>query len=632
LIIKPVLLEPGQYLGSYRIVSFLAAGGMGEVYRARDTKLNRDVALKVLPEAFARDPGRMARFQREAKMLASLNHPNIAQIYGVEERALVMELVEGESPKGPMPFDDAWKIGSQIADGLNYAHEKGIVHRDLKPTNIKVTPDGVVKLLDFGLAKAYSDAPDTAAGADPDDSPTMTLGGTVPGVILGTASYMSPEQARGKSVDRRADIWAFGIVLYELLTGKQLFRGEDLTETLASIVKEQPDLGAVPERARNLLEACLEKDPKKRLQSIGDAHYLLNAEPSVLARPRLTLVLVAIAAVLVALGAVSFRYFRRQTPERPVVRFQIPLPEKNVIGGYFALSPDGHRLALTLRGEDGGTSLWIRPLDSVEMRRLPGTDGASPQAQPFWSPDSRFIAFFADGKLKKIDVSGGPAQTVCAAEEGESGSWNRDGVIIFTRTRSGIWRVPEAGGAASRIVAVDVPEESYSLSFLPDGRDFLYEIGRTFEANRATFVAALNGSEKIRLLSGARGAVYSPSVDGEEGHLVFLRGGILMAQPIDEKSLKLTAEAFPIADNVPAFSVSANGVLAVASTLNRMQQPGWFDRRGKPLAKVGPAGQYSGVALSADGSRVALARRVDSGNPDIWIVDLNRDVPTRFTF
>ena len=269
-------LSAGTKLGPHEIVAPIGAGGAGEVYRARDTKLKRDVAIKVLPEAFAQDPDRMVRFQREAELLGSLNHPNIAHIYGIEERALVMELVEGESPKGPMPFEEAWKIALQIAEALCYAHEKGVVHRDLKPANIKVTPDGAVKLLDFGLAKAFSGTPDSVT-MDPTNSPTQTLGTTVAGVILGTAAYMSPEQARGKHVDRRADIWAFGVVLYELLTGKQLFQGEDLTDTLASVVKVQPDLSAAPDQARRVLQACLEKDPKKRLRDIGDVQYLVGS-------------------------------------------------------------------------------------------------------------------------------------------------------------------------------------------------------------------------------------------------------------------------------------------------------------------------------------------------------------------
>ncbi len=323
----------GTKLGSYEITGPIGAGGMGEVYRARDLKLKRDVALKVLPDAFASDPGRMRRFQREAEVLASLNHPNIALIYGVEEQALVMELVEGQSPKGPMPFEEAWKIAFQIADAVQYAHEKGIVHRDLKPANVKVTPDGVVKLLDFGLAKAYQDAPD-AARVDPANSPTMTLEGTVPGVIMGTAAYMAPEQARGKIVDRRADIWSFGVLFYELLTGKQLFRGEDLTEMLASIVKDQPDLHAVPQRVRKLLEACLQKDPKRRLQSIGDVPYLLDHEstPVVRPRPRLTMALAAIAVVLlVALGTVLF-FHLRELPSERLCSFRFPRRRRRLSG------------------------------------------------------------------------------------------------------------------------------------------------------------------------------------------------------------------------------------------------------------------------------------------------------------
>jgi Tol biopolymer transport system component len=638
LIVKPAWLEPGRHIGPYQIVSFLAAGGMGEVYRARDTKLKRDVALKVLPEAFARDPGRMARFQREAEVLASLNHPNIANIYGVEERALVMELVEGQSPKGPMPFDDAWKIASQIAEGLNYAHERGIVHRDLKPANIKVTPAGVVKLLDFGLAKAYSDGPETA-GADPADSPTMTLGGTLPGVILGTAAYMSPEQARGKSVDRRADIWAFGVVFYELLTGTQLFRGEDLTDILASIVKEQPELRAAPERARKLLKACLEKDPKKRLQSIGDTHYLLEVEPTAEkhSRPYLTLALALAALLLVAWGTVSFFYFRQHPAEAAVVRFQIPAPEKkNDLNSPLAVSPDGRRLALTFTGEDRRTLVWVRALDSLEMRALPGTDGASLVMPPFWSPDSRFIGFFADGRLKKIDVSGGRVQTLSPAEGLIYGaSWNRDGVIIFGRPGGGFWRVPESGGIPAQITA---PGSGDMLPwFLPDGRHFLYSVASAIPENNITFVASVDGKEKKRLLGGSYSnatAYVPPSAPGEKGHLLFLLQGRLMAQPFDDRTLELTGEALPVAQQVTYFSVSANGILAYRGgrgiiPTETEQQLAWFDRMGKSLGTVGPPSQYNDVALSPDGKRAAVSRL---GSGDIWILDLARNTPARFTF
>jgi eukaryotic-like serine/threonine-protein kinase len=365
----------------------------------------------------------------------------------------------------------------------------------------------------------------------------------------------------------------------------------------------------------------------------------LEAQPVARARAwsHLTLTLAPVAAaLLVALATVLFYHFREQPPERPVVRFEISAPEKNVINRLFALSPDGRKLAMTLIAEDGATSLWIRALDSVEIRMLPGTEGASVAAPPFWSPDSRFIGFFADAKLKKIDVSGGPVQTVCDAEDGVGGAWNREGVIIFGRARSGIWRVPEAGGAASQITVIIPPEETFSPSFLPDGRHFLYEIGRTFETNRVTFVATPDGRMKKRLLGGTLGTVYAPpSAASEKGLLLFLRAGsTLMAQPFNEKTLESTGEAFPVADNVGAFSASENGVLgyrAFPSLINRTQLA-WFDRTGRSLGRVGPPGRYNGVGLSPDGDRVALARQDDSGNPDIWILDVHRDVATRFTF
>ncbi len=313
-----------QTIGHYRITSRIGAGGMGEVYRARAIKLGRDVAIKVIPPAFAEDPNRMARFEREARVLASLNHPNIAQIYGVEERALVMELVEGESPKGPMPFDDAWKIALQIADALEYAHERGVIHRDLKPANVKVTPEGVVKLLDFGLAKAYSDQPDTASG-DPSISPTVTLGATVAGTIMGTAAYMSPEQARGKPVDKRADIWSWGVVLYELLTGERLFQGEDAAETLAAVIHKQPDLEKAPPQVRNRLRRCLEKNPKNRLRDIGDAQELLEQKPQAEARATAKLPWMGAGVLLVVSAALGRVAWRERPVARPLTRLEVDL-------------------------------------------------------------------------------------------------------------------------------------------------------------------------------------------------------------------------------------------------------------------------------------------------------------------
>ena len=416
-------------------------------------------------------------------MLASLNHPNIAQIYGVEEsdnaRALVMELVEGASPKGPMPFDDAWKIASQIAAALEYAHDKGIIHRDLKPANVMVTHDGDVKLLDFGLAKAFR--PETIAPADAENSPTLTLGATQVGVILGTAAYMAPEQAKGKAVDKRADIWSFGVVLYELLTGERLFKGEDVSDILAHVLTKQPDLDRVPAQARKLLRRCLEKDPKKRLRDIGEAQHLLESpvEQDVeqafgLHRQAKGLLYtklawgVAALAIVYALG-VSFLHFRETPPPEQTLRYTIAAPEGSNVHS-FAISPDGRYLVIAA-AVNGKRQLWLRAMDALQAQPMPFTEDAT---YPFWSPDSRYIGFFAQGKLKKVAASGGPAQSLCDAPDGRGGSWSRDDVIVFSPGATGvsIQRVAAAGG-----VPVDVTktkgDQRYPV-FLPDGRHFLY--------------------------------------------------------------------------------------------------------------------------------------------------------------
>jgi serine/threonine-protein kinase len=440
----------GEAVAHYRITAKLGEGGMGEVYRATDTNLKRDVALKVLPEAFARDPGRMMRFQREAEVLASLNHPNIATIYGVEERALVMELVEGESPKGPMPFDEAWKIALQIADALEYAHERGVVHRDLKPANIKVTPDGVVKLLDFGLAKAFSQTEDSAEN-DPSNLPTVTLGATATGVILGTAAYMAPEQAKGKRVDKRADIWSWGVVLYELLTGDRLFKGDDAADTLAQVLTKEPDLARVPTRVRKLLRRCLAKDPRKRLRDIGDAEDLLESQIEGPQDSKASSTWVPWAAAVVfalAAAALAFVLFRQEPPQKTVLRSAITLPDNTTNLHSFAISPNGRYLAISAI-ENGKRQLWLRALDALRAQRMAGTDDA---AFPFWSPDGRYIGFFAQGRLKKIAASGGPAQSLCDATDGRGGSWNRDNVIVFAPAGFGaIQRVSAAGGVPADV-------------------------------------------------------------------------------------------------------------------------------------------------------------------------------------
>src|SRR5215467_13658564 len=403
-------MSPQQTIAHYRITAKLGEGGMGEVWRATDTKLGREVAIKILPAAFADDTDRLARFQREATVLASLNHPNIAHIYGVEERALVMELVEGESPKGPLPFEDAWKIALQIADALEYAHERGVIHRDLKPANVKVTPDGVVKLLDFGLAKAFSQTPD-AAGLDLENSPTVTLGATVAGTVMGTAAYMSPEQAKGKRVDKRADIWSWGVVLYELLTGERLFKGDEAADTLAQVLTKEPDWDRAPVQVQRLLQRCLEKDPKKRLRDIGDVRYLLDnslAPPEPLPAPKRSWLAWTAAAVLAVAAAGFAALWLRPAPLPQVTRFEIhAAPGSTLPLGTPAISPDGHTIAFTVNDPDGKTRIHLRHIDRIETRALPGTEEA---VHPFWSPDGRSLAFATQFHLKRIDVAGGAAR------------------------------------------------------------------------------------------------------------------------------------------------------------------------------------------------------------------------------
>jgi len=638
-------------LGPYEILAPIGAGGMGEVYRARDTKLKRDVAIKVLPETFARDPERMARFQREAEVLASLNHPNIAAIYGLEDCALVMELVEGDSPKGPLRFDDAWKIASQIAVALEYAHDKGIIHRDLKPANVKVTPEGVVKLLDFGLAKAFTN-PREGPIATGENSPTLTMGATEVGVILGTAAYMSPEQARGKAVDKRADIWSFGVVLYELLTDERLFSGEDAAETLAAVIHKQPNLAKVPREARRLLEECLQKDPKRRLRDIGDAQRLLSrdsdgavpiAPPAPLSRFAGRLGRIAVAAAItfaLAAAAVSLVHFREIPPVERSLRFQIPPPGAGR-ADYLSLSPDGRSLAF-VASSGAQYQIWVRAMATLESRALAGTENAT---YPFWSPDGAYLGFFAEGKLKKIAVAGGPPQTLCDATSGRGGTWNRDGVILFSPgPTSAIFRVSAAGGVRTPLTKVAEGGSGGGHRFpffLPDGVHFLYNSGSDKADAAGLYLGSLNGDSATRILPDNTNALYAPPANGKgTGHLLFRREETLMAQPFDLKSLKAAGDMFPVAERVPtsvnaglgAYAVSENGTLAYrsgAQTENR--ELVWLDRAGKRLGVLGKPGEYWQLEISPDEKTVAVVM----GNParsDVWLEDVARGVVTRFTF
>jgi Tol biopolymer transport system component/predicted Ser/Thr protein kinase len=657
-------LATGTRLGPYDIVAPIGKGGMGEVYRARDTRLKREVALKVLPDAFARDPDRMVRFRREATVLASLNHPHIAALYGLEENTLVMELVEGETLSGPLPIDTALDYARQIAEALEYAHEKGIVHRDLKPANVKIAAEGVVKVLDFGLAKVIEDpGPPDEAG----DSPTITLGSTRVGAIMGTAAYMSPEQASGKTADRRADIWSFGAVLFEMLTGRQAFAGESVADTLASVLKVEPDWDALPKGTpasiRRLVRRCLTKDRKQRLQAIGEARLALEnpggTEEHAQAKAHATFSWLpwALAALfIVATSLLSFRHFREAPPVAEVVRFQIPAPGKTsfTLGAY--VSPDGRRIAFPA-AENGRIVLRIQSLDSLESRPLAGTEGVI--GQVFWSPDSRFIAFSAPGKLKKVEASGGSPQTVCdipmAAWYG--GGWSRDGVIDFGTIRGqGLMRVSAAGGAASPLTLLDLSRGEIfhtDPSFLPDGRHFVYQRYSSAEEKSGIYLGSLDAKPEQqgskRLVATLSSVAYAPSSDPALGYLLFVREGSLMAQAFDARRLELAGEAVPIAEDLPdfgrpQFSVSTTGVLAYRTGGETFPttQLTWFDRAGKSLGTVGEPGQYNTVALSLDGTHVAVSRtdpqavggggRGTRGNTDIWLHEFARDTSTRLTF
>ncbi len=646
-------LSPGTRLGAYEIVAAIGAGGMGEVYRARDTRLKRDVAVKVLPDAFSQDPDRLARFQREAEVLATLNHPNIAAVYGLEQangiHAIVMELVEGQTladlvRRGPMAVPDALRIAGQLTDALDAAHEKGIVHRDLKPANVKITPEGVVKVLDFGLAKAAASS--VAGETPPSQAPTtMTLGGTREGVILGTASYMSPEQARGQTVDRRTDVWAFGCVLYEMLTGRRAFDGATTTDILAAVLDREPDWSVlpigVPSVLRRVLRRCLEKDPKRRFRDIGDAGADIvearagdvrddsaRSQPSSKAR----VIGLTAAAVVVAVGVGAAVWISRNSPSIPAareLRLEITTPWTKSLEGL-AVSPDGATIVTVAATSGIRTGLWLRELNSGISRPLGGSDGAT---YPFWSPDGRSIGFFADGKLKRIDLAGGAAQTLADAPNAQGGTWSRDGTILFTPTQIlPIHRVTITGGS----IAVTRLEPSQlghlHPQFLPDGIHFLYFASGTAD-KRGVYVARLDGSDVRRLMDANGPAIFAPP-----GYLLFVRGTVLFAQPFDPVKLALGGDAIRVDDDVenvgswPALSAAASGAIVYrARSPAGDHQLVWYDRAGSELTRLGePSAAGQAAAVSPDGRQMALGRVVD-GKRDIWLLELARGVLSRFT-
>src|SRR5262245_2978508 len=530
----------GTQLGSHEIIALLGKGGMGEVYRARDTKLKRDVAIKILPHQFSRDADRVSRFQREAEVLASLNHPNIAAIYDVAEahgsRYLVLELVEGETlaerlRRGPIAAADALQIARQIAEALEAAHEKGIIHRDLKPANIKVTGDGKVKVLDFGLAKIGIDA--TGAG-ELSQSPTQMTGSS--GVILGTAAYMSPQQARGQEAGHSSDVWAFGCVLYEMLTGRSAFDGETVTDILARVMTLDPDWTAlpasVPRGVRQVLKRCLQKDAKRRLHDISDVRIELedafeqrepDAAISVVSsgRRRAAWIVAAVAGLVVgALGAAA--YFRRPADERPELRLEITTSTTDDPLS-FAISPDGRKLVFVARSAGQPRVLWLRSLDETAAQPMAGTEDAT---FPFCPPDSRSVPFFASGKLKRIEIAGGAAQTLANATSGRGGTWSKEGVIVFAPEAGGsLYRVGINGGEVIPATRVEAPRQVNHRSphFLPDGRHFLF-YARGSAEGRGVYLGSLDSLEIRRLCDADAGGVVGPA-----GSVLFIRQGTLFA-------------------------------------------------------------------------------------------------------
>jgi serine/threonine-protein kinase len=642
-------LAAGEKLGPYEILAPIGAGGMGEVYRARDTKLKRDVALKVLPEAFARDPGRMARFQREAEVLASLNHPNIAHIYGVEERALVMELVEGESPKGPLPFEDAWKIALQIADALEYAHERGVIHRDLKPANVKVTPDGLVKLLDFGLAKAFTQTPDSAA-ADPENSPTVTLGATVAGTIMGTAAYMSPEQAKGKRVDKRADIWSWGVVLYELLTGERLFQGEDAADTLAAVIHKQPDLEKAPPQVRLLLGRCLEKDPKKRLRDISVAKELLEEKPQATAasQPRLSSVGWIAAAVLALIAAVaSLNWWRATRPvEHSLVRLDVDLGSDISLspptqrGSTVSLSPDGARLVYSARVGGGQSRLFTKRLDRLDQPKaveLPGTEGAQ---DAFFSPDGQWIGFVTATNLSKISVQGGAAVPLADAGGFAGATWGEDDNIILSEPFGrGLRRIPAAGGSESVLAALGNGDPVFALpQILPRGNGVLF----TGVGANQNLVEILTLPDHRRKTLAKGQSPHYLAVSAHDGYLLYTDKATMFAVPFDLDKLQTRGTAVPILDDIAynefsgagQFSLSANGTLVYrrggASAGPPISTIEWLDTAGKRQPLLTKPRAYGFLRFSPHGKRLAT-QVTDPSDQDLWIYDPERDLSTNLT-
>ena len=666
-------LTTGTRLGVYEVVAPIGAGGMGEVYRARDTRLGRDVAVKILPEAFAMDPERLARFEREARTLAALNHPNIATIHGLEEsagvHALVMELVEGDDlstrlARGRLPVAEATPVARQIADALEAAHEAGITHRDLKPANVKVRADGTVKVLDFGLAKVLGPGGGvTASGGrtgsghegdgsrlreqDPSPSTMTSPAMTAMGMILGTAAYMSPEQARGRPVDRRADIWAFGCVLFEMLAGQRPFGGDDVSETLASVIKDEPAWNALPgdlpPSLRRLLRRCLTKDPKRRLSAMGDARLDLDdasapdaAASAGAAAPGPWSARAVIAGVLALVGVAAAAFwlggFGRTAPAS-LRRLTVLAPPGHTLfrdSANLALSPDGTQLAFLTGLTRADTRLWIRSVDSLDAREVDDSVGAQ---LPFWSPDSRSLAFFAGGKLKAVGLDGSRPRVIADAPDGRGGAWSSRGVIVFAASNAGpLSRVSENGGevTAATTLLTDAGETGHRFpSFLPDGEHFVFAAVPARQTLFDIHVGSLGSTDRVKLLAAESAPVYA-----DPGFLVYSRKGVLVAHPFDAGSRELGGEAIPLPDRPgemnleysagQAASAAHDGSVAYLSAAQARSRVVWLDQTGRETSEVDvPPGPYANVAIAPDGRR-AVVVQVASPHASLWWMDVLR--------
>jgi Tol biopolymer transport system component len=658
-------LVAGAHLGPYEILGPLGAGGMGEVYRAKDTRLGRDVAIKILPAHLSENVEVRERFEREARAISSLNHPNICTLYDIDREGdvdyFVMELLDGETmaarlERGPMKLDEALKIGAQVADGLAAAHKQGIIHRDLKPGNIALTRSGA-KILDFGVAKLRDEQVVEMA--------TRTTPLTSAGSMVGTVQYMAPEQLEGKPVDHRADLFAFGALLYEMLTGKRAFEGQSQASVIAAILREDPRpvsqlIPTTPASLDRVVTSCLAKDPEERWQSAGDLARELRwiaggtgsgpaaiAATAVAGTPRPAqragfAWIVAAVASIAAIASIAMLATRPRptVPHAALNRFSIVSPAGATLlpdGLHSRISPDGRTLAFSAASSTGTISFWVRPLDSLVARSLTGTEDG---ALPFWSPDGLYLGYFGNGKLKKVLITGGAPETICNAGDGRGATWNRDGVIVFAPESAGpLYRFRESGGEVTPVTVLDAARKETGHRwpyFLPDGKHFLFVTLPAKQGSYDVFVGSTESKERKFLLAASSAPIYA-----SPGYLIYSRDNTLVAQRFDAERLATTGEPLSLGEapapsgwsGAPVVSASSDGVLArwgIGVPNTTLQ---WFDRAGKPAGDIPvPAGRYEGVALSRDGKRLAVARRSSVSAKDIWLLDLDRPVPSRFTF